>query len=179
MSAARQVQEGWLPTECHSDRQRRATHQQGNSASQIELLKPIVRRAELELELIQSHMAQKPVLRGEVGCACVACEVSVERGGMGERRQSNFPFHTLRPILAARLRCASAAAVNAEKGRLLAARAAAAASASAAASLASLGAVYFVLLSSGVFVKGVAAAGGGGALREEGGPCDANGMRNT
>jgi len=39
----------------------------------------------LELELIQSHMAQKPVLRGEVGCACVAREVSVERGGMGER----------------------------------------------------------------------------------------------
>jgi len=32
-----------------------------------------------------SHMAQKPVLRGEVGCACVAREVSVERGGMGER----------------------------------------------------------------------------------------------
>ena len=26
----------------------------------------------LELELIQPHMAQKPVLRGEVGCACVA-----------------------------------------------------------------------------------------------------------
>ena len=39
----------------------------------------------IELELIQSHMAQKPVLRGEVGCACVAREVSVERGGMGER----------------------------------------------------------------------------------------------
>ena len=39
----------------------------------------------LELELIQSHMAQKPVLRGELGCACVAREVSVERGGMGER----------------------------------------------------------------------------------------------
>ena len=38
---------------------------------------------ELELELIQSHMgAQKPMLRGEVGCACVAREVSVERGGM-------------------------------------------------------------------------------------------------
>jgi len=34
-----------------------------------------------ELELIQSHMAQKPVLRGEVGCACVAHQVSVERGG--------------------------------------------------------------------------------------------------
>jgi len=32
---------------------------------------------ELELELIQSHMAQKPVLWGEVGCACVAREVSV------------------------------------------------------------------------------------------------------
>ena len=30
-------------------------------------------------------MAQKPVLRGEVGCACVAREVSVERGGIGER----------------------------------------------------------------------------------------------
>jgi len=27
--------------------------------------------AQNELELIQSHMAQKPVLRGEVGCACV------------------------------------------------------------------------------------------------------------
>ena len=41
--------------------------------------------SELELELIQSHMAQKPVLRGEVGCACVAREVSVENGCMGER----------------------------------------------------------------------------------------------
>ena len=39
----------------------------------------------IELELIQSHMAQKPVLRGEVGCACVARKVSVERGGMGVR----------------------------------------------------------------------------------------------
>ena len=29
---------------------------------------------ELELELIQPHMAQKPMLRGEVGCACVARE---------------------------------------------------------------------------------------------------------
>ena len=37
---------------------------------------------ELELELTQPHMAQEPVLRGEVGCACVAREVSVERGGM-------------------------------------------------------------------------------------------------
>ena len=36
--------------------------------------------ASVELELIQSHMAQKPVLRGAVGCACVAREVSVERG---------------------------------------------------------------------------------------------------
>ena len=34
---------------------------------------------ELELELIQPHMAQKPVLRGEVGCVCVAREVGVER----------------------------------------------------------------------------------------------------
>ena len=38
-----------------------------------------------ELELIQSHIAQKPVLRGGVGCACVAREVSAEREGMGER----------------------------------------------------------------------------------------------
>jgi len=43
------------------------------------------RRTLSELELIQSHMAQKPVLRGEMGCACVAREVSVERGDMGER----------------------------------------------------------------------------------------------
>ena len=35
--------------------------------------------SELELELIQSHMAQKPMLRGEVGCARVAREVSVEK----------------------------------------------------------------------------------------------------
>ena len=41
------------------------------------------RPVELELELIQSHMAQKPVLRGEVECACVAREVSAERGGSG------------------------------------------------------------------------------------------------
>jgi len=40
---------------------------------------------ELELELLQFHMTQKPVLRGDVGCACVAREVSVERGDMGER----------------------------------------------------------------------------------------------
>ena len=40
---------------------------------------------ELELELLQSHMAQKAVLRVEVGCACVAREVSVKREGMGER----------------------------------------------------------------------------------------------
>ena len=32
-------------------------------------------------------MAQKPVLRGEVGCACVAREVSVERGGMARSTQ--------------------------------------------------------------------------------------------
>jgi len=31
-----------------------------------------VDKGELELELMQFHMAQKPVLRGEVGCACVA-----------------------------------------------------------------------------------------------------------
>ena len=52
------------------------------------MLGNLLRRASqvsLELELIQSHMAQKPVLRGVAGCACVAREVSVERRGMGER----------------------------------------------------------------------------------------------
>jgi len=44
-------------------------------------------KTELELELIQSHMAQKPVLRGEVWCAYVALEVGVERGGMGESKK--------------------------------------------------------------------------------------------
>ena len=38
-----------------------------------------------ELELIQSHMAQKPVLRGEVGCACSAREVSSGGTGMNWR----------------------------------------------------------------------------------------------
>ena len=52
--------------------------------------RPLLRAGLLELELIQSHMAQKPVLRGEVGCACVAREVSVERGDMGERGCAGF-----------------------------------------------------------------------------------------
>ena len=42
-------------------------------------------KPELELELVQSYMAHKPVLRGEVGGACAARAVSAERGGMGER----------------------------------------------------------------------------------------------
>ena len=33
-------------------------------------------KTRIELELIQSHMAQKPVLRDEVGCVCVAREVT-------------------------------------------------------------------------------------------------------
>ena len=36
-------------------------------------------------------MAQKPVLRGEVGCACVAREVSVESGGMGPHTNAALP----------------------------------------------------------------------------------------
>jgi len=55
---------------------------------------------ELELELIQPHMAQKPVLRGEVGCACVAREVSVERGGISIRCDTrHFLRHVLRHVL--------------------------------------------------------------------------------
>jgi len=38
---------------------------------------------ELELELIQFHMAQKPVLRGEVGCACLNPQVDVPRNIAG------------------------------------------------------------------------------------------------
>ena len=40
---------------------------------------------ELELELVQSHMAQKPVLRGEVGCACVAHPTASQTQGCGTR----------------------------------------------------------------------------------------------
>ena len=35
--------------------------------------------SELELELIQSHMAQKPVLQGEVGCALASVRVRYGR----------------------------------------------------------------------------------------------------
>ena len=41
-----------------------------------------------KLELIQSHMAQKPMLRGEVGCACVAREVSALLVALRHRRMS-------------------------------------------------------------------------------------------
>ena len=56
----------------------------------------------LELELIQPHMAQKPVLRGEVWCACVAREVSAERGGMRGKKACFWSTHfqnLLRPVL--------------------------------------------------------------------------------
>ena len=49
------------------------------------------RGGELELELIQPHMAQKPVLRGEVECACVAHQAL-----MG-------PALSAKPIMTARL----------------------------------------------------------------------------
>ena len=44
-------------------------------------------RSPLELELIQPHMAQKPVLWGEVGCACVA------RGHRERREKVTRPSH--------------------------------------------------------------------------------------
>jgi len=44
--------------------------------SLVERHAPTPLLTELELELIHPHMAQKPVLRGEVGCACVAREVN-------------------------------------------------------------------------------------------------------
>jgi len=55
-------------------------HRFGSRSSTSPRMRPV-----LSSYVTQSHMAQKPVLRGEVGCACVAREVSVERGGMGER----------------------------------------------------------------------------------------------
>ena len=50
---------------------RRVVHDEVPGAVEEEA---IICFSELDLELIQSHMAQKPVLRGEVGCACVARE---------------------------------------------------------------------------------------------------------
>ena len=48
-------------------------------------------------------MAQKPVLRGEVGCACVAREVSVERGGMAiKSNQALSPSHFRLRLLSGR-----------------------------------------------------------------------------
>ena len=47
-----------------------------------------------ELELIQSHMARKPVLRGEVGCACLAREVRVERGDTRSTHTHDMRFYT-------------------------------------------------------------------------------------
>ena len=54
----------------------------GTLTTNLGTIENLARFNELELELLQSHMVQKPVLRGEVGCARVAREVSVERGGM-------------------------------------------------------------------------------------------------
>ena len=41
-------------------------------------------------------MAQKAVLRGEVGCACVAREVIVERGGMGSVSPRHLPTRNVK-----------------------------------------------------------------------------------
>ena len=44
---------------------------------------------ELELELIQSHMTQKPMLRGEVGARVrVACVPHMQRGATAEAREA-------------------------------------------------------------------------------------------
>jgi len=59
-------------------------------------------RKELELEPIQPHMTQKPVLRGEVGCACVARKVSVERSTRRSSRTSSpCPLFLLNPEFSA------------------------------------------------------------------------------
>jgi len=51
-------------------------------------------RGELELELIQPLMAQKPVLRGEVGCACVAREVRGQLGRGPKALQRRGSLHS-------------------------------------------------------------------------------------
>jgi len=62
---------------------------------------PAAPTTKTELELIQSHMAQKPVLRGEVGCACdqhPAPVVLLERGGhrpVGARRSFDLEIADL------------------------------------------------------------------------------------
>ena len=82
------AEHGHWPVRCYVCDAKRAAAFQPVAPAEAEGLpsvggRPLTRRS--ELELIQSHMAQKPVLRGEVGCACVEREVSVERRGMGER----------------------------------------------------------------------------------------------
>jgi len=64
--------------------QQGAVHQQNVPPRRLGypgLAQPERRRLSLksELELVQSHVAQKPELRGEVGCACVAREVLLGR----------------------------------------------------------------------------------------------------
>ena len=49
----------------------------------MNIFSPVTRK-ELELELIQPHMAQKPMLRGEVGA-----RVRVKREG-GQRREGRY-----------------------------------------------------------------------------------------
>ena len=50
----------------------RSQKKRGGAASTGDFVSESRDALQLELELIQPHMAQKPVLRGEVGCACVA-----------------------------------------------------------------------------------------------------------
>ena len=53
---------------------------------------------ELELELIQSNMAQKPMLRSEVGCACVAREVYLACLSFGDKSWLGADYHQKRRI---------------------------------------------------------------------------------
>ena len=54
----------------------------------------MVVQEELELELIQPHMAQKPVLRGEVGCG-KPCTSAL---GPLVPEQQTLPWNQLKPV---------------------------------------------------------------------------------
>ena len=84
------LRQNWAPNNAGGSAELKGTipppkidNEEGRADFKFSALRHSTQSSSLELELIQSHMEQKPVLRGEVGCACVAREVSVERGGMG------------------------------------------------------------------------------------------------
>jgi len=71
-SSKEQVVQNVQSSGCHRDAGPCVFDCKHRTATALRLSRRLCDSAFFELELIQSHMAQKPVLRGEVGCACVA-----------------------------------------------------------------------------------------------------------